>query len=306
MRTPYLVPPPAGTTAPIWPATSGFLTLYARLLARAVARVGDHDAAEDLVQETLITAWERGVRVAASDLDQLLIKHCRCWQARRQARRSALHRLAMAGSPPSPWLLGPTLTAADSAAIVELVLLRVAIVERLRRPATGGAGSAAGAAVVTDRRVQPVATPLPTVPARLAETSSVAAALVRAGAPVASPAPPSGASGGRRRSRRRRSRAGHGEARPPAALAQYDRLHRQLQERERAAERAGRHLDQARRGYDRARTAEERATADAVLVAAAVRHERAQAVRRDLERQLAAVRATPGLARALAGRERRG
>src|SRR3712207_9140198 len=84
MRTPYLLPPPASTTAPAWPATSCFPTLYARLLARAVARVGDHDEAEDLVQEALITAWERGVRVAAPDLDQLLMERCRCWQARHQ------------------------------------------------------------------------------------------------------------------------------------------------------------------------------------------------------------------------------
>ena len=155
--------------------------------------------------------------------------------------------------------------------------------------------------------LSPYHAPLPPVPTSLAQTQALAAAFVRAGAPLrlADVTPGTGARK-RQRHRRRRGQAGSDAVQMSAAEARHDRLQAQLRERERAAERAGRRLDQARRDYDRARTAQERAAADAVLAAAAVRHERALAVRRDLQRWLAMLLAAPDLVRVLACRERRG
>ncbi len=149
--------------------------------------------------------------------------------------------------------------------------------------------------------------PLPPVPTSLAQTQALAAAFIRAGAPLR-PTHVSPRAGARKRQRHRcrRGQAGSDAVQMAAAEARHDRLQAQLREREHAAERAGRQLDQARRDYDHARTAQERAAADAVLAATAVRHERAQAVRRDLQRRLAVLLVAPDLVRVLARRERRG
>jgi hypothetical protein len=139
---------------------------------------------------------------------------------------------------------------------------------------------------------------LPPVPAELAATHPLAAALVQAGAPVAPPDSPVGRSPCVRA--RRRRRAAPAATTPAGAPATGDRLLGQLGERARAAERTGRRLAQARQTYDRAATD----ATEAALGEAALAHERALAACRALARRLGYALATPDAAAAPTGRGR--
>ena len=274
MLTPYHAPLPVVVKADHDRERSGrFPVLLTHLLAQAVALVRDPDEAEDLIWETISTAWRTGTETGECLL---------------------------------PWFAGPAPGWVSHEAMAELALRRMTIMAWLRR---SGAGTPP-AIGIGDTATRPMAPPvwsLPPVPAPLAQTQALAAALVRAGAPLRPVAVTPGAGAKKHRRRHQRhGQAGGDAGQQAAAVARHDRLQAQLRERARAAERAGRRLDQARRDYDRARTAEERTAADAILVAAAVRHERVLAVRRDLQRQLAALLAAPDLVRVLACRERRG
>jgi hypothetical protein len=278
-----------------------FTTLFARLLVSAEARIGDADAAEDIAQETIIAAWEAALPAAPAALAPLLDERCRCWQARRRDECAALRRLAADGAPP-PWVIGAATGPFDAEAIVEAVVLRLGITERLREGAARDADVPHGAAVGV--RAAPGPARLTPVPPDLARTNPIAAARVRAGVPVAEP-PMSAQDHRPPRSRRRRTDAPATgpAARLAARSARVERLTTQLRERERAAERAGRHLEEARRRYDRTDAPGTRAIAEAALATAAVRHERAQAARRGLERRLARLVVAPAPAPAP---ERRG
>jgi RNA polymerase sigma-70 factor (sigma-E family) len=63
-QAPAVDAPPAGSAA----AFDAFVTAHgSRLLRTAFLLTGDHPAAEDLLQETLVRAWTRWSRVAAAD-----------------------------------------------------------------------------------------------------------------------------------------------------------------------------------------------------------------------------------------------
>lgn len=139
----------------------------------------------------------------------------------------------------------------------------------------------------------PEPTTLPPVPPALAQTHPIAAALVRAGAPVAaSPAVSATPVPSLARQASDERLAGRAALPSTATTTRGNRLRAQQQERARAVERAGRRLEQMRRYRQQARTPDERLAADARLAAAAVRYERARAVLGDLERQQTALPAT--------------
>ena len=276
------------------------------MLALAIARIGDRDEAEDLVQETLIAAWQAGRDVPPADLGRLLAERCHCWQACRRAARAALGRLIAAGDPLPPWLTGSS-GDADGEAIVELVVLRLTIAERLRRPTTDRGAATRRDATGAARPTGPTV-PLPAIPADLAAERPIAAALVRAGARVA-PVTPAATPQVAAKRRRRRGRAGpHGgvTAELAAALARHDRLRAQLPERERAAERAARRLDELRRPvrpgtHGRRRGSPPRRRCSPPPSATSGRWRRGATWRAAWPTCVA----TPGLAAALARRERR-
>jgi DNA-directed RNA polymerase specialized sigma24 family protein len=346
-------------------APDQFARLHAHLIGQALGRVDDADAAEDLVQETLITAWQAGAGWSPAVLDRVLADHCRGCQPDRRQDHGQL--VEAAGDEPMPCRPATADPIATDAGLDE-VELRLTIVEGLRRSAAGELGVAVFALrlaglrpadvratlggspkAVNDalamlgrvaRRVlgsrpagdrppdrpggragapppphggdpirrpplPPAPVPAPDcllpVPLVLAQTHPIAAALVRAGVPVAA----SAASSEPRGDEDRRP-ASHAAPTPAAAMTRAQRRRVQQQERARAVERASRHLEQMRRCRHQAQTAAERATADARLAAAAVRYERARAVLGDLEQRRDALPDTTPDPHARAGQGRRG
>lgn len=366
---------PARPCATMVLASDQFARLHAHLIGQALGRVDDADAAEDLVQETLITAWQAGAGWSPTVLDRVLADHCRgCQPDRRQDHAQLVEATGDEPMPVRPTMADPIATDAG----LDEVELRLTIVEGLRRSAAGELGVAvfalrldglrpadvravlggspkavndalamlgrvarrvlgsrpagdrppdrpggrAGAPPPPPRGSDPLRLPplspapvpdsarLPPVPLVLAQTHPIAAALVRAGVPVAAaPTPsaitPSAASSEPRGDDNRRL-ASRAAPTPAAAMTREQRLRVQQQERARAVERAGRHLEQMRRCRQQARTPAERATADARLAAAAVRYERARSVLGDLEQRRDALPDTTLDPHARAGQGRRG
>ena len=290
----------ADPTDPAASAVRGSAVRCARLLALVTARLASSADAEDLVLTPLIAAWQAGLSNDTTDaLDQLLPEQCWCWQTRERAVRAILGRLIAAGELLPPWLAGPAPLAINGAAGLDVALLRLIIGEWAQGAGGAALDASASPSGTVDRRAWSAAR-LPRVPAALAQTRPVAAALVRAGAPIE----PARVTPARPR-QHRPAPAPDAAARSVDRSARLQRLQGQLRERERARERAARHLDEMRRRYDRADTPEKRAAADVALAAAAVRHERMQAVCRRLARQVADLLATSGTARTPAQHRRR-
>lgn len=372
MRTHLDPSRPCSTTAL---APDQFARLHAHLIGQALGQVDDADVAEDLVQETLITAWRAGAGWSPAVLDRVLADHCRCCQ--RDWSQSDTHPAESQGYAPMPARPMMTELLTTDAGLDE-VELRLTIVEGLRRSAAGELGVAvfalrldglrpadvravlggspkavndalamlgrvarrvlgshpagdrppdrpggrAGAPPPPPRGGDPIRRPplppapvpdptrLPPVPLVLAQTHPIAAALVRAGVPVAAAPTPSAITASAASSEPRgddnRRLASRAAPTPAAAMTKEQRLRVQQQERARAVERASRHLEQMRRCRHQAQTSAERATADARLAAAAVRYERARAVLGDLEQRRDALPDTTPDPHARAGQGRRG
>lgn len=130
---------PACPCATMVLASDQFARLHAHLIDRALSQVDDADAAEDLVQETLIAAWQAGAGWSPAALDRALADRCRCY--RRDWHQHGTHSAAAHDDetmPARPMMVDRLTTDAG----LDEVELRLTIVEGVRRSPAGELGVA--------------------------------------------------------------------------------------------------------------------------------------------------------------------